>query len=246
MAVPVDRGSALAPPSMTPQPPSTTAPVVELTNRAPSQTWQRSGSLGGRPGSVATAWRRSLAAATEQTAARLSASYSASASASAEEGAVLSGMEGMGVAEIPNLAEGMGVADASELPRGTMGSRGPPPLPSPPPRRASNPNPNPNPNSNPNPYPSPSPSPNSNPNPNQACVAQADGHLRQARGRQAGGRHGSRRSLLRRPRPAGRRSGRRRLLRVDRVPQDRQAQHVHLRCHPEDKGVLGGGGGCPL
>ena len=76
------------------------AAAVESAARAPSRTWQRSG--GDRPGSVATAWRRSLA--TVQSAARLTAS------ASAEHGAVISGM---------------GEADASELPRGTVG--GPPP-----------------------------------------------------------------------------------------------------------------------
>ena len=65
------RGSTLAPQSRRPQPtqPSMTPPAVERsTVRAPSQTWQRSGGgrPGGdldRPGSVATAWRRSLAVA---------------------------------------------------------------------------------------------------------------------------------------------------------------------------------------
>ena len=76
------------------------AAAVERAARAPSRTWQRSG--GDRPGSVATAWRRSLV--TAKPAARLTAS------ASAEHGAVISGM---------------GEADASELPQGTVG--GPPP-----------------------------------------------------------------------------------------------------------------------
>ena len=65
------RGSALAPQPRRPQltQPSMTPPAVERsTVRAPSQTWQRSGGgrPGGdldRPGSVATAWRRSLAVA---------------------------------------------------------------------------------------------------------------------------------------------------------------------------------------
>ena len=68
------RGSALAPQPRRPQltqprrpqltQPSMTPPAVERsTVRVPSQTWQRSGSDPDRPGSVATAWRRSLAVA---------------------------------------------------------------------------------------------------------------------------------------------------------------------------------------
>ena len=56
------RGSALAPQPRRPQP-SRTAPVVERTVRVPSETWQRYGGGPDRPGSVATAWRRSLAVA---------------------------------------------------------------------------------------------------------------------------------------------------------------------------------------
>ena len=68
------RGSALAPQTRRPQltqprrpqltQPSMTPPAVERsTVRVPSQTWQRSGGDLGRPGFVATAWRRALAVA---------------------------------------------------------------------------------------------------------------------------------------------------------------------------------------